>query len=63
MSQDDIKERLARLEARLEALEHKVDQLVELIASRNHMMKWFTTLLVIVLSFIAALVGIKWALP
>ena len=70
---EEIAERLARLETKIEDLEKmiedidkRLDQLDKRLTqvSGNHVsIKYFITLLVILLSFIAAMLGIGWHPP
>jgi len=52
----EMKERLARLETKVDAIESE-------LRKRNGMMKWTIVLLGMILSFVAAMFGMGWRPP
>jgi len=63
MNEREIVERLARLEAQVEALKEDIQELKQLVAKRNGMMKWMIIMLGMILSFVAAMFGLGWRPP
>lgn len=71
--EDEIVYRLARLETKVEDMEKmlqdisdrldKLDKKIMLMSSNHVSVKWFTYLLIILLSFVAAMFGLGWRPP
>lgn len=56
----DIRERLARVEQRVEDMDNELKYIKKLLVQRNGYMKWMFIMLGMILSFIAALFGLGW---
>jgi len=56
----DINERLSRIEGKLEEIDKKVGHLEEYMISPKDLMKYMLYIIVIVLSFTSAILGINW---
>lgn len=56
----DMRERLARVEQKVEDMESEIKYIKKLLVQRNGYMKWMIVMLGMILSFIAALFGIGW---
>ena len=60
---EEIIERLARLEQKVEDLEAKIEDLKQIVLQRNGYLKWMVIILIIVLSFVSAMFGLGWRPP
>jgi len=56
----NINERLARIEGRLEEIEKKIESLERSALTAKDLMKYMLYILIIVLSFVGAVLGINW---
>ena len=56
----DINERLSRIEGRLDEIEKKIDHFDAYMVSPKDVMKYMLYVLLIVLSFVSAVLGINW---
>jgi len=56
----DINERLSRIEGKLQEIEKKIDSLEDFMISPKDLLKYMTYIVIIVLSFASAVLGINW---
>jgi len=59
----EIRERLARLEERVNMIAEDIQELKRLVLRRNSYLKWTTIIIGMILSFIATLFGLGWYPP
>ena len=56
----DMRERLAKVEQKVEDMDNEIKYIKKLLIQRNGYMKWMFIMLGMILSFIAALFGLGW---